>query len=155
MKQSVTLLRKISVLGYTATLKIKFISYSGGFHWYAWVWETSKAIKAIAQSANLPVIWCISKTYAWGDSVTLTTESLLSPEQKEKNKQCLDRHYPEYTKEPNQEILDQICDQFAQGRLDSTDDTYTYWKSRILIEWPNGDPVELWAKYCFHKFITK
>lgn len=153
MKNSVTLPRTISVAGYTATVNIKFVTWDEGKRYYCSVSETAKAVKAIAKEAGLTIIKCTSQSYSGGDHVELILQSMLTPEQREE-----DRNYYKginsfwHTKEPQQDIADKICWAFEAWTFNGMEDIYEYDNDSLTIQDPNGNMVSLDTKYCFNAF---
>lgn len=154
MKNTVTLPRTITVLGYTATINVKFTNY-GNDRYYASVSETAKALKAIAKAAGFNVLRCKSQSYSGGDSVDIYIESTLTPEEHKRNGESrLLYSHPDYTKEPRRDIMDDICRAFEQGKFDGMDDSYKHRKDNLTVEAPNGTKCDLDTKYCFNHFTT-
>ena len=119
MKNIVTLPRTISVAGYTATINVKFRSYSLNGHsssYYTSVSETAKAIKAIAKAAGFNVIRCKSESYSGGDSVDISVATELTHEQVKRNNEIRSTcpygshtTYPDWTPEPREDLLATIA----------------------------------------------
>lgn len=164
MKNFVTLPRTISVAGYTATINVKFVTYSDGQCWqqyYTSVSETAKAIKAIAKEAGFNIIRCKSESYSGGDSVDISVSTELTPEQTNRNNEIRSTcpywshtTYQDWTSEPREKLLHLIINSFKQGSFNGMEDIYEYSKDNMTVEWPNGDKVDLDTKYPFYYFLT-
>jgi len=162
MRQSVYKKTLIQVGDYSAEVNIKFRTWDrvGGKTSYSiGVAETAKALKAIAKAAGFNVLGCKSHIYSGGNSVDIYVETELTPEQTKKNEEIIaqygSRMHPEYTHEPREKLLNQLCKHFQQGNFDGMTDMYEYKKGGSSIKDPAGDDVALDTKYCFDHFITK
>lgn len=162
MKTFVTLPRTISVAGYTATINIKFKSYSLNWHssqYYCSVSETAKAIKAIAKSAGFNVLRCKSESYSGGDSVDITVATELTSEQVKRNEEIKSTcqwgsHiiYPDWAPEPREDLLAQIAWAFEAWKFNGMEDIYEYHDRNVKVEAPDGKMIDLDTKYCFDRF---
>ena len=133
MKNSVTLPRTISVAGYTATINVKFHTWDEWKRYYCSVSETAKAIKAITKAAGFNVIRCKSQSYSGWDSVDIAVATEMTPEQTKRNKEIKDTcqwgsHiiYPDWTKEPREDILAQIAGAFEAWKFNGMEDIYGF-----------------------------
>lgn len=162
MTNFVTLPRTISVAGYTATVNIKFKSYSLNWHssqYYCSVSETAKAIKAIAKAAGFNVLKCKSESYSGGDSVDITVATELTPEQVKRNEEIKatcqwwgHSIYPDWTPEPREDLLAQIAWAFEAWKFNGMEDIYEYHDRNVKVEAPDGQMIDLDTKYCFERF---
>lgn len=162
MKTFVTLPRTISVAGYTATINVKFVTYSDGQcskQYYTSVSETAKAIKAITKSAGFNIIRCKSESYSGGDSVDISVATELTPEQTKRNNEIRSTcpygshtTYPDWTNEPREKLLHLIVNSFKQGSFNGMEDIYEYHDCNIKVEAPDGKMIDLDTKYCFDRF---
>lgn len=153
---------RVGAAGVVATANIRFVVWDtvgGKTSYCTGAAGAATAIKALAKAAGFNVFKCTSENYTGGDSVDISVETELTPEQLEKNALIIQTYgtmgHPEYTHEPRQELLKDICRHFQQGSFDGMTDMYEYRRNGSTVKDPAGDDVTLDSKYIFEHFITK
>lgn len=154
--------RTFTVEGLTVTCNIRFREWGrvGGKPSYSVSQaEVGKVIKALAKEAGFNVLWVRSESFAGGDSVDITVESELTPEQIASNKNVTEQYrtcyHPDYIHEPRGELLKSIARHFRSGDFNGSEDLYEYRQNGPVVKDPSGDEISFDTKYTSEYFDSK